>query len=115
VKYLLLIALVFIIQGCENKATFGTKKYTKILKEDREKASQFILTCAKNANPMSDEEGEDLVKQCQRTAEKIFGTVVFGFCYGIGQGCWESETISCDDAKMSHEIEACKKIGWREK
>lgn len=39
---------------------------------DQEKRSVFILNCAKAANPMSDEEGEDLVKQCEDTSKNIF-------------------------------------------
>jgi len=30
--------------------------------------TEFVLNCAKNANPMSDEEGEDLVLACKDTA-----------------------------------------------
>jgi hypothetical protein len=37
-----------------------------------ERRSTFILECAKAANPLSDEEGEDLVKQCQATAADLF-------------------------------------------
>ena len=39
--------------------------------EDKAKLSEFVLTCAKNANPLSDEEGEDLVKQCEKTGRRI--------------------------------------------
>ncbi len=37
-----------------------------------EARSNFILQCAKNANPMSDEEPEDLVKQCERTSLNLY-------------------------------------------
>lgn len=39
--------------------------------EDKIKLSEFVLTCAKNANPLSDEEGEDLVKQCETSGRQI--------------------------------------------
>lgn len=46
-------------------------KMVKLICEVPEKA-KFILDCAKAANPMSDEEGEDLVIQCERTATSLF-------------------------------------------
>jgi len=39
--------------------------------EHSERVAKFIVDCATAANPRSDEEGEDLVAQCQKTAEKI--------------------------------------------
>ena len=39
---------------------------------DKEKTANFIIECARAANPMSDEEGEDLVKECGYQARKIF-------------------------------------------
>lgn len=38
---------------------------------ERHALSKFVVDCATAANPMSDEEGEDLVRQCQITAEAI--------------------------------------------
>ena len=37
-----------------------------------ERQAEFIIACAKAANPMSDEEGEDLVKQCEWTSQNLF-------------------------------------------
>ena len=37
-----------------------------------EKRAKFIIDCARAANPMSDEEGEDLVKQCEKTSRNLF-------------------------------------------
>ncbi len=39
---------------------------------NKEKQAQFIIDCAKAANPMSDEEGEDLVEQCEKTSHPLF-------------------------------------------
>lgn len=39
--------------------------------EHGERLAKFIIDCAAAANPKSDEEGEDLVAQCQETAEEI--------------------------------------------
>jgi hypothetical protein len=38
-----------------------------VTEQDRATLAAFIVDCAKAANPLSDEEGEDLVKQCERT------------------------------------------------
>ena len=40
--------------------------------KDNDKRAEFIINCAKAANPMSDEEGEDLVIQCERTSRHLF-------------------------------------------
>ena len=40
--------------------------------KNNDKRAEFIINCAKVANPMSDEEGEDLVKQCERTSYNLF-------------------------------------------
>lgn len=39
---------------------------------DQEKRAQFIVDCARAANPMSDEEGEDLVAQCEKTSTNLY-------------------------------------------
>ena len=46
-------------------------RWHKICKNN-DKRAEFIINCAKVANPMSDEEGEDLVKQCERTSYNLF-------------------------------------------
>jgi hypothetical protein len=38
---------------------------------DRAAASAFVVKCAEAANPKSDEEGEDLVAQCEETARRL--------------------------------------------
>lgn len=44
----------------------------KTICKDNDKRARFIIDCAKAANPMSDEEGEDLVLQCDRTSRVLF-------------------------------------------
>lgn len=34
--------------------------------------ARWIIECASAANPKSDEEGEDLVAQCEKTSEAVF-------------------------------------------
>lgn len=39
--------------------------------DDRQALASFIIKCAEAANPKSDEEGEDLVKQCQWSGNEV--------------------------------------------
>lgn len=45
------------------------KSYLYKISCDTEARAEFIIDCARAANPMSDEEGEDLVKECGRQSE----------------------------------------------
>ena len=38
---------------------------------ERQAMAMFVIDCASAANPKSDEEGEDLVEQCQYTAQAL--------------------------------------------
>lgn len=42
----------------------------------RAQAAQFVIDCARAANPHSDEEGEDLVAQCEYTSRNFYTTYV---------------------------------------
>ena len=94
IKITIAIVSLLIFSGCSKEKVYDTRKM--IQKDSLEKASQFILTCAKNANPLSDEEGEDLVKQCEKTAMFLYGKVVKGHCYVIRNHCWDNEFIVDD-------------------
>ena len=112
-KTFTLILISFILIGCSEQKDKKPTEITvvsalDIIKEDREKAASFILQCAKNANPLSDEEGEDLVKQCDRTADGIYGVQRYKICTGK---CW-SNFKWCDDVTLANEIKACKNNGW---
>lgn len=72
----------------------GEKKVipkTEIL--DKEKAAQFIIDCAKAANPMSGEKGEDLVLQCEYTARNLYGAKVYYVFYEYNHYC-ESDSVA---------------------
>lgn len=76
---------------------------------DDDKAATFILACAKNANPMSDEEGEDLVEQCERTAMKV-SCIRPGMSYRkSGQG---HRTYHCRDA-IDNDRTLCIRHGYK--
>lgn len=64
----LLFVLLFFLVGCSESVVVERSSRQACEKiEERRELAQFILKCAEAANPKSDEEGEDLVIQCQRT------------------------------------------------
>lgn len=70
-KYL--IILLF-FSGCSlSDDSYTSTMYRHECNTDAERKSlaKFIVDCAKAANPMSDEEGEDLVEQCEKTGRGI--------------------------------------------
>lgn len=82
-----IITLLLILVGCDDPAPVGykcqnysahggcTPGYAYKYVCQQEKRSKFIIECARAANPMSDEEGEDLVRQCDETSKDIFCTI----------------------------------------
>jgi hypothetical protein len=73
-----LMAFVFALIFGTGKFAFDTTRaqpkwtWVWVCKKNNDKRAEFIINCAKAANPMSDEEGEDLVKQCQETSRDLF-------------------------------------------
>lgn len=70
-KLLFALLTALILVGCEDieRIRFETAEHC-VDAEDRRALAQFIIECSKAANPLSDEEGEDLVSQCERTGER---------------------------------------------
>ena len=106
-RFFILVSLASL--GCANARTFTEAHCDTV--EARE-AATFVIECSKAANPMSDEEGEDLVAQCHATARELFCSerwrVVSPWEDGI--------SASCDDvAKGSDEQKACRRAGWNGK
>lgn len=83
----------------------------------QEAKAKFVVECAEAANPMSDEEGEDLVRQCEETAKNIYsgrGTCRerFEVC-PFTNGCYEHSWIACAESPLdSSSRAACRKFGW---
>jgi hypothetical protein len=68
-----------------------------------DEAAAFIVACAKAANPLSDEEGEDLVSQCERTATDLYCSPR-----------WVALThppVQCEQATDHEAIDACRAAG----
>ena len=79
-------------------------------KWDNDKALKFVVDCAKAANPLSDEEGEDLVAQCERTATN-FTCIKHGMSFKIGTGDWTT-IHHCRDA-IEENRALCIKHGYK--
>jgi len=72
-KLIIATALLLVLTAC------GEDEYSTHMKEDtvcenssNSKRADFILSCIKNANPRSDEEPEDWIRQCQYIAEETY-------------------------------------------
>ena len=80
VLFFVLMAFVFAVLFGMGKFAYDTTAERKAqskwtwhqICKNNDKRAEFIINCAKAANPMSDEEGEDLVEQCERTSRNLF-------------------------------------------
>jgi hypothetical protein len=73
--------------------------------------AEFVLSCAENANPKSDEEPEDMLRECDRIARDTFCDHVWAVkCRG--DSCAERhEWTPCKHAGPDGQ-RACKAVGW---
>ena len=75
IKIILGLLLALLVLGCRREIDYPEVRIVPerfCTTEDRPLLVDFIQTCIKNANNMSDEEMEDVVQQCERTG---FNTV----------------------------------------
>ena len=68
-----IVLLIVVLSGC-SKGDLRTHEAEDYICDSgsRSDRSGFILSCIKNANPLSDEEPEDWIRQCQYMAEQTF-------------------------------------------
>jgi len=67
------ICTLLSLTGCSKPVPVTEQSWERFCPEESiPKRAEFVLQCVKNANPMSDEEPEDMVAECGHTAEKIF-------------------------------------------
>ena len=87
----LIFFLTIVLCGCEPKGIDLEKVSYRpvcLTEESKTKLAKFIVDCAKSANPMSDEEGEDLVKQCELTGKETICTDE-KHCWNHDSARWE--------------------------
>ncbi len=98
IKFTLPLFIIMVLAGCEPTLW---KKGITVCPDDPALLAEFVLQCAKNANPLSDEEGEDLVRECRRTGITLYCTNTPGFTVK------SSHTIPCDKAETVREKDIC--------
>lgn len=106
------IMLVVALTACE---AFEEKAIVKRICVDKTSSAEWILKCIKNGNPMSDEEGEDLVKQCEWSANSLgFQCARYDYlvCLTDNGSCYVKTKHRCSDLTDSEPIllEACKRF-----
>jgi hypothetical protein len=74
------------------------------LPDTGERRAAFVLECTAAGNPYSDEEGEDLVSQCEMTARSLF-------CEFVAVACWEGGCTPCSVTRQPDELAACRAAG----
>ena len=67
--FMVFIMIAISNSGCSKPYNRTDRIYKKSCDTEaqRDKLASFIIKCSEAANPKSDEEGEDLVIQCERT------------------------------------------------
>lgn len=67
--FILIIFVMIANSGCSKESRYvdRMKRNQCVTMEQRRELASFIIKCSEAANPKSDEEGEDLVIQCERT------------------------------------------------
>jgi hypothetical protein len=79
------ITLILFLASCEPPAGYECDRNGFFLQCeefykttcDVNKQAKFIIECARAANPMSDEEGEDLAAQCYKISRGLFCTKIY--------------------------------------
>ena len=74
---------------------------------ESERATACMLSCAEAANPKSDEEGEDLVLQCEDSCRRLLCHTGQWLYWGGSE--WQRCADGNDRAKR-----ACRASGWKE-
>lgn len=78
--------LALALVGCESTAIQPSMRPSCSSTADRQALADFIISCSTAANPLSDEEGEDLVAQCEQTGIRTLCPTV--------KHCWRESGMS---------------------
>jgi len=70
-KLILISIAAIALAGCSKIESFDvTDRHCE--KSTTEQRAKFTLSCIANANPLSDEEPEDWIKECAKTSESLY-------------------------------------------
>ena len=97
---MMLAALV----GCDEKPS-RVQRYCMADDSRQQEQADFVLQCAQNANPKSDEEPEDMLAMCHKIAKETF--CVQTWAVDKGYGIW----VACSHGSPNDQS-ACRKAGW---
>jgi hypothetical protein len=70
-----------------------------------DKRAKFIIDCATAANPKADEEGEDLVEQCEETSENVLCARAPRACKEV-EGALPRRCVWCSEIVNEPELKA---------
>lgn len=83
---LLAVLLAFCLVGCNKQYPTYEVSYHKVIPaEARDAAAKWVLDTVGAANPHSDEEPEDNIKQAQYSALVLFGELTIGLAIDPGK------------------------------
>lgn len=88
--------------GCERAIPMTNYDCPETLRAEQ---AEFILSCIKNGNPLSDEAPEDWIPLCEEIGKRLFCKEVKGF---RAWGSQPSGFVPCDQAKTPVEQQACR-------
>ena len=77
-KKILLIVTGFFLIGCGAADYERIRTEIRIPESKKEQAKQFTIRLVKEANPKSDEEPEDNIREAYKTACYLYGEVIWG-------------------------------------
>lgn len=81
---IIIITICLLLSSCGFPPSRKTEY--EIPEADKDKAAKFIADVCEKSNPKSDEEPEDMIKQAEATALRIFGKPVKYVDYRDGKG-----------------------------
>lgn len=102
-----LIVSVLLLTACSEEST--THVWRDCVKRDSDKVVDCMIRCAEAANPKSDEEGEDLVAQCEASCERQSACLEYVWRYRINN-LDNAKTCSSAPANIQ---QLCKQSGWK--
>lgn len=76
-----MICVALLSTGCDSPLSRPRYKQEMVPAAASEEHQAWVLACIANGNPMSDEEGEDLVEQCEQTAFRMFAPTLTRKCW----------------------------------
>ena len=107
------LILFMALTGCQQK---WVKVVDDLYCSRETKITDFVIQCSNAANPMSDEEPEDLVTECNRVARlnycKHMPHVKYTARFHFAGSIWTQRIVPCVNAQTDQEISLCTSVGF---